>query len=266
MIKSSSPIGIFDSGLGGLTVVREMIRLLPAEDLVYFGDTARVPYGTKSPETIRRFSHQNTEILLEHKVKMVVVACNSSTSYALTDLQKHFKIPILGVIDPGVRQALETTRTRRVGVIATEATIRSGRYADKLRQADARIEVFGQSCPLFVPLVEEGRFTGPVTEAVAQEYLRPLKKAKIDTLILGCTHYPLLKGVIRRVMGPKVTLVDSARAVAETVVRTLVSLDGLRQAERTGRHKFIISDRPQNFDRVAEKFLGEPVRTIVRRF
>jgi glutamate racemase len=265
MINPASPIGIFDSGLGGLTVVREIIRALPAEHLVYFGDTARVPYGVKSPEAIRRFSQQNTSILLEYGVKMVVVACNSSASYALTDLRKNFKIPILGVIDPGVRQALAVTRTGRVGVIATEATIRSGAYARKLMEADAGIQVFDQSCPLFVPLVEEGRISGVVTETVAREYLRPLKRAKVDTMILGCTHYPLLKKVLRRVMGPEVTLVDSARAVAQRVKESLVEADGLRQGT-VGRRKFIISDVPRNFDRVAGCFLGEPVRAVVRRF
>lgn len=264
--ESRCPIGVFDSGLGGLTVAREIMRLLPSEHLVYFGDTARVPYGTKSPETIRRFSRQNTEILLEHKVKLVVVACNSSTSYALTDLRKHFKIPLLGVIEPGVRQAVALTKNGRVGVIATEATIRSGRYENKLRQANARIEVFSQSCPLFVPLVEEGRLSGSVTETLANEYLRSLKKARVDTLILGCTHYPLLKGIIQKVMGSRVTLVDSAQAVADSVRQLLQDSGALRQGRTSGRHTFIISDRPQSFDRIAEKFLGKPVRTRVRRF
>jgi glutamate racemase len=266
MISPESPIGVFDSGLGGLTVVREIIRLLPGENLVYFGDTARVPYGTKSPETIRRFSRQNTEILLEYGVKLVVVACNSSASYALADLRRHFRIPVLGVIDPGVKLAVASTRRRRVGVIATAATIHSGRYEKKLRQAGAGIKVVSQSCPLFVPLVEEGRLSGPVTGAVAREYLRPLKKAGVDTVILGCTHYPLLEPVIRGVMGPGVTLVDSARAVAAEVEAVLRKSGLLRAGRAKGRRRFVISDRPQNFDRIAGRFLGEPVRTIVRRF
>lgn len=266
MIKPNSPIGIFDSGLGGLTVAREIIRRLPGEHLVYFGDTARVPYGTKSADTIRRFSRQNMEILLEYGVKLVVVACNSSASYALTDLRRHFNIPVLGVIEPGVRQAVAVTRLGRVGVIATAATVHSGSYEKKLRQARGGITIVSQSCPLFVPLVEEGRLSGPVTRAVARDYLRPLKKAGVDTLILGCTHYPLLRPVIRKVMGPGVTLVDSARAVACEVEAVLRESGRLRAGRLKGRHRFVISDRPQNFDRIAERFLGEPVRTIVRRF
>lgn len=262
---ANCPIGIFDSGLGGLTVVKEVIRQLPNEDIVYFGDTARVPYGTKSKETIIQFSKENTEILLEHKVKMVVVACNTSSSYALTDLKKRFTIPILGVIEPGVKKALSVSKTKKIGVIATSATINSQSYLKKLKSFDKRVSYFGQACPLFVPLVEEGRLSGEITRLVAKEYLSPLLKAKIDTLILGCTHYPLLKDLLNKVVGPKVDLIDSARVVAEEVQR-LLRVHGLeKQSATPGKCQFLISDRPQQFDRIAKNFLGWEIKSSIRR-
>lgn len=250
------PIGVFDSGLGGLTVVREIMRYLPAEPGVYFGDTARVPYGTKSPEAIRRFSRQNAEVLLKRRVKLVVVACNSSSSFALTALRRCCPVPVLGVIAPGVDEALKRTRSGRVGVIATRATIESRAYEEALRKGSGRVKVFARACPLFVPLAEEGWFDGPVAEEAARIYLSPLKKARVDTVILGCTHYPLLKKVIQEVMGPEVRLVDSARAVAE---RVQVMLNRGRSEERSdgnGRWQFLVSDRPQAFEQTARRFLG----------
>ena len=218
---SQDPIGVFDSGLGGLTVVKELIHHLPNERIVYFGDTARVPYGTKSGETIIRYSREIVRALLKHKVKMVVVACNTASSLALDVLKKEFDLPILGVIEPGAKKAMEVTRNKRVGIIATSSTVKSGKYAKKIVQLDKDIVVTSQSCPLFVPLVEEGWFDHAVTYQVAQQYLEDMKKKKIDTLILGCTHYPLLKGVLHNVMGPKVQLVDSAQEVALQVKELL---------------------------------------------
>src|SRR5271156_2261897 len=203
------PIGVFDSGLGGLTVVKELIHHLPNERIVYFGDTARVPYGTKSGETIIRYSREIVRVLLKHKVKMVVVACNTASSLALDVLKKEFDLPILGVIEPGARKAMEVTRNKKVGIIATSSTVKSGKYAKKIVQLNKNIVVTSQACPLFVPLVEEGWFDHAVTYQVAQQYLRDMKKNKVDTLILGCTHYPLLKGVLHNVMGARVQLVDS---------------------------------------------------------
>jgi len=197
--NTTSAIGVFDSGLGGLTVVKEMMRQLPGEDIIYYGDTARVPYGTKSKESIVKFSKENTEILLKHKVKMIVVACNSSSSYALATLRRKYSVPIIGVIEPGSKKAVSVTKSNRVGVIATSATIHSGQYAATINRYDAKIKVFNQACPLFVPMIEEGWLKKQVTVDIAKEYLTKLKKLHIDTLILGCTHYPLLKPVIKKV-------------------------------------------------------------------
>jgi len=258
------PIGVFDSGLGGLTVVKELIHHLPNEKIVYFGDTARVPYGTKSAETIIRYSRDIVKVLLKNKVKMVVVACNTASSLALDVLKDEFDIPIIGVIDPGAKKAMEVTRNKKVGIIATSSTIKSGKYARKIVQLDKNIVVTSQACPLFVPLVEEGWFDHTVTYQVAEQYLGVIKKNKIDTLILGCTHYPLLKQVLHQVMGPKVQLVDSAQEVA-LQVKELLTRDGLLRT-RLGpcQHAFIVSDEPKQFQRLAVRFLGGGVKNVRR--
>jgi len=262
MSSNNSPIGVFDSGLGGLTVVKELIRQLPREHIVYYGDTARVPYGTKSKESIIRFSHENTQILLKRNVKMVVVACNTSASYALAILRKYFHLPIVGVIDPGARKAAEVTRNKKVGVIATPATVNSRSYAQAIARYDRAITVSSQACPLFVPLVEEGWLRKPVTTAVAREYLRPLRRSGIDTLVLGCTHYPLLKNVLKGVMGARVTLVDSATEVAAEVKRILQDRHLLRTSGGRARRTFLISDRPQQFEKTAREFLGYHIKAV----
>ncbi|MBI3314957.1 MAG: glutamate racemase [Candidatus Omnitrophica bacterium] len=262
--RSDAPIGVFDSGLGGLTVVKEITHALPNERVVYFGDTAHVPYGNKSRETIIRFSTQIVTILLKYKVKMVVVACNTASSLALEVLQRKFSVPIVGVIEPGVRKAAVSTRNKKVGIIATQSTIKSGRYVSKILDLDGRITVTSKACPLFVPLVEEGRFDHPVTVSVAQEYLKDMKRAKVDTLILGCTHYPLLKGVLGRVVGPKVNLVDSATEVAGAVKDILVRKGLLRMALKPARHTFLVSDEPELFKRLAVRFLGCGVKNVQR--
>lgn len=267
MKSSSNPnqaIGVFDSGLGGLTVVKEIMKRLPNEDIVYFGDTARVPYGTKSRESIIRFSKQNISILLKHKVKMIVVACNSSTSHALPILRKTFDLPIVGVIIPGAKKAVRSTTNRIVGVIATPATIKSLAYEKQVKKLDAGIKVIAQACPLFVPLVEEGWFEQKVTQEIAQEYLHKLKTWGVDTLILGCTHYPLLKPVIQRVMGSGVTLIDSAEQVAEEVDRQLSLLNLHRTKKRIPRYQFLVSDEPQHFQRAARQFLGFDIKNVKR--
>jgi len=259
---NNEAIGVFDSGLGGLTVVKELIHHLPNERIVYFGDTARVPYGTKSAKTIIRYSREIVRALLKHKVKMVVVACNTASSLALDVLKKEFDVPILGVIEPGVRKAVEVTRNKKVGIIATSSTVKSGRYAMKIVQLDKNITVTSQACPLFVPLVEEGWFDHAVTYQVAREYLGDMKKNKIDSLILGCTHYPLLKGVLRNIMGPKVQLVDSAQEVALQVKELLTRTRLLCTRLRHCQHLFIVSDEPKQFQRLGTRFLGGGVKNV----
>ena len=260
----SSPVGVFDSGLGGLTVVKELMRQLPSEDIVYLGDTARVPYGVKSRETIIRFSKENANVLLKYSVKMIVVACNSSSSYALKDLRDHSVVPVVGVIGPGARGALRSTKNSRVGVIATPATIASGQYEKELCAGKPDIQVFSQACPLFVPLVEEGWLTKKVTCDVAEEYLEPLKKAGIDTLILGCTHYPLLREVIQKVMGQNVVLIDSAREVACEVKNILDQKQLSQKSRRTAAHQFLTTDRPQQFEKMMKNFLGADAAPVVK--
>jgi glutamate racemase len=261
---AQDPVGVFDSGLGGLTVVKELVQHLPNERIVYFGDTARVPYGTKSAETIIRYSREIVRALLKHKVKMVVVACNTASSLALDVLKKEFDVPVLGVIEPGAKKAAGVTRNKKVGIIATSSTVKSGKYAKKIMQIDRRINVTSRPCPLFVPLVEEGWFDHPVTYEVAREYLNEMKKNKIDTLILGCTHYPLLKDVLHEVMGPRVQLVDSAREVALEVKEELAKRRLLRTHLGPCRHMFIVTDEPKQFMRLASRFLGGGVKNVRR--
>ncbi len=250
------PIGVFDSGIGGLTVVQELTRLLPHESIVYFGDTARVPYGTKSRESVIRFSRDNVNVLLKYNVKMIVVACNTSTSWALGILRKEYKIPIIGVIEPGSRRAVEVSKKGRIGVIATPSTINSGKYTETILKLMSKAVVATKACPLFVPLVEEGWLDHKVTENVAQEYLASLKTKDIDTLILGCTHYPLLKPVLQKVLGKGVMLVDSATETARAVKRLLESEGLMRLSKRPPRNEFLVSDEPEHFRIVAKRFLG----------
>lgn len=260
--KKNNPIGVFDSGLGGLTVVKELMRQLPSEDIIYFGDTARVPYGTKSKKAIIGFSKENTKILLKHKVKIVVVACNSSSSYALEDLKKEFRVPIIGVIRAGAEKAAALTKNNKVGIIATSATIKSGQYVKAVKKYNRNVKVFSKACPLFVPLVEEGWLNKQVTLNIAKEYLRSLKKAGIDSLVLGCTHYPLLKNTLHKVMGRNVLLVDSAKEIALEVKRHLNESNNRCRLKRKARYKYLISDRPQEFKKIAKNFLGTEIHHI----
>jgi len=260
MSLSELPIGIFDSGVGGLTVVRRIHRVLPQEDLVYLGDTARVPYGTKSPSTVVRFSCEDTRFLLQQNVKAVVVACNTASAWALPTLQKRFNVPIFGVILPGVRAALDRTRTHRIGVIGTGATVRSKAYSNALLARDDGVKVFARACPLLVPLVEEGWLNHRVTRDVLGEYLLPLRRHRIDTLILGCTHYPLLKTAIRAVIGSGVALVDSAESCARFVKERLEHLDLLatKRRRRAGIIQPFVTDEPDRFAEIAARFLDCP--------
>jgi glutamate racemase len=264
MHGTRQPIGVFDSGLGGLTVVKALIDDLPQESIVYFGDTARVPYGTKSKSTIVKFSLENVEFLLRYGVKCIVIACNTSSSWALPTLRKYFKVPIVGVIRPGALAAVRQTRNKRVGVIGTSATIASRAYEAAIHRIDPAVKVFSQDCPLFVPLVEAGWLNGPIARAVAQRYLAPLKRQRIDTLILGCTHYPLLAPTIQEVMGPGVALVDSARQTAVEVRGLLMGTDTLSHHRLHPRHRFYVTDEPSQFIRIGHSFLGRMIDTVER--
>jgi len=254
-------IGIFDSGVGGLTVTREIIRQLPYEDIVYFGDTARVPYGIKSKETVIRFSIENILFLLKQNVKLICVACNTASSVALPVMKHHFKVPIVGVITPGVREAVYASQNKRIGVIGTKGTIKSRTYENEIKQLDSSVKVFTMACPLFVPFVEEGWLNGKVVLEVAKSYLLPFKKARADTVILGCTHYPLLKPVIQEVLGKAVTLIDSAQQVAIEVKKILAAEGQLNSAHKVN-HQFYVSDNPEWFSGLAKRFLGKPLKNV----
>lgn len=258
-VLQNRPIGIFDSGLGGLTVVKEIIKKLPNENIVYFGDTARVPYGSKSKETVTRFSIENTKFLLKFKAKLIVVACNTASSLSLDSLRNRFRVPILGVIRPAVKKAVSVTRNRHIGVIGTRATIASRAYLKEIKKSGNSPKCVAQSCPLFVPLVEEKWIQSKVTYMVAKKYLRPVMRHNIDTLILGCTHYPLLKSVIKKVVGRNVRLIDSAEEVAEEA-KALLDKMNLSRKSKESRHRFFVSDEPMNFKEMAERFLGRRIR------
>jgi glutamate racemase len=259
------PIGIFDSGLGGLTVVKAIQKELPGEKLVYFGDTARIPYGTKSPDTIIRYARQIIRFFRKvQKVKAVVVACNTSSAWALDTVRKDFPIPILGVIEPGAYAAVEVTRNGRIGVIGTEGTVASGAYVRAIHHLMPKAKVFSKACPLFVPLVEEGKLAGAVTEAVVREYLKPLLRQKIDTLVLGCTHYPLLKKTLAKAAGKKVKIVDSAEETARSLHRNL-EMHGV-EMNGHGGGKYYVSDLSRKFKEQAQRFLGRHIPKVEKIF
>ncbi len=261
---NARPIGVFDSGIGGLTVVRTLMRHLPHENLVYFGDTARVPYGPKSSQVVREYAVQDTEELLKHDVKMIIIACNTVSAVALDVVQKRAKVPVLGVILPGAEAAARATKTNRVGVIGTLGTVLSNAYANALRQINPALHVFSQACPLFVPLAEEGWTSHPATELIAKEYLFPLTLEKIDTLILGCTHYPLLKEAIETVLHRSVALIDSGEATALAAVRLLQEHELLNESDLRANIQFFVSDIPHKFTEVGERFLGQKLGRIQR--
>jgi glutamate racemase len=256
------PIGIFDSGIGGLTVFKEIKKLLPGEDVIYLGDTARVPYGTKSKDTVVKFSIQNANFLVRLNVKLIVAACNTSSSYSLPILKRRYNIPVLGVIEPGAKAAASVTRNLRVGIIGTKATISSGVYKKELKKLNPKIDVTSESCPLFVPLVEEGWLKEDVTKMVAKRYLSPLKKKNIDVIVLGCTHYPLLKPVIRDVFGKGVTLVDSATQTAKVVKEVIYRKKIYNRKKGKGKYRFYVTDEPGLFKKVGSRFLGNSIDNI----
>jgi glutamate racemase len=263
-MSNSRPIGVFDSGIGGLTVVRALTHHLPHENIVYFGDTARVPYGPKSPQVVREYAAQDTDILLGHNVKMIVIACNTVSAVALDIVQKRAKVPVIGVIFPGAEAAVHATTKKRVGIIGTLGTITSNAYPNALRQIDPAIQTFSRACPLFVPLAEEGWTDHKATELIAKEYLFPLTLEKIDTLILGCTHYPLLKEVISKVLHQTVTLIDSGEATASAVTRLLDELSLRNTSKLKPNLQFFVSDVPFKFTEVGEQFLGQKLGKVHR--
>jgi glutamate racemase len=255
------PIGIFDSGIGGLTVVRALRKLLPSEHLIYLGDTGRYPYGTKSADVVCRYSFENTEFLVDKGVKLLVVACNTSTAVALDALQERYPVPVIGVIEPGVQAAARATRNRKVGVIATEGTIRSGAYTRALRAARPDLEIYTRACPLFVPLAEEGWVDNEVAALAARSYLGSLAQSGIDTLILGCTHYPLLRDVIRDTIGRGVRLIDSGLVTA-SAVEAVLDARALRRRHGPGTGSFFVTDAPERFMKVGARFLAAPVDAV----
>ena len=256
-ILRTAPIGIFDSGVGGLTVLKQLRRRLPSEHMLYLGDTARLPYGTKSRETVVKYSLQNARFLVQKGIKCLVVACNTASSLALRELKEAIPVPVVGVIQPGAETAARSTRNRRIGVIGTLATVRSGVYQQTICEYEKDVDIISVPCPLFVPLVEEGWIQDTITAQIAGRYLKPLKDAGVDVVVLGCTHYPLLKGVIRQIMGDDIFLVDSAEEIARQVEILLVDSElNARTSCGPGDLRIFMSDRSEHFVKIGERFLG----------
>ena len=260
--NSAGPIGVFDSGAGGLTVVSQLFKQLPDEQIVYFGDMGRTPYGIRSAEVIKRFSHQNVNFLLEQKVKFIVVACNTASALALDYIKGIFDIPMMGVIEPGAKAAVAYTQNGRIGVIGTEATIGSSSYTKALLKLDPKLEIFTLACPLFVSLAENGYIEKEATRLIAEDYLGFLKDKRIDTLVLGCTHYPPLKGVIGRVMGDSVRLVDSAEETAKTAKQMLADLNLANTGKSSNEHRFYVSDTPEKLKAISKYFVDRPIEKV----
>lgn len=258
-MSDTRPIGVFDSGIGGLTVLREIRDLMPGESTVYFGDNGRTPYGTKSRDTVRKYSLQNMKFLLEQNVKMIVIACNTASAYAYEDLKKHSPVPVVEVVTPGAREAVQATHNGSVGIIATSASVSSGVYKEAILEAASAasvdVSIVQKACPLFVSLAEEGWWDNEITRLTAREYLKSIKDASVDTLVLGCTHYPLLSKVIGEEMGPSVRLVNTGKAVAR-VVQAYLTESGLCNTDGEVTRSFYTSDDPGMFEAVASPFLG----------
>lgn len=259
--NSDHPIGVFDSGIGGLTVAAALRKRLPGEDIIYLGDTARVPYGTKSVETVKRYAMECSLYLLNKGVKLIVIACNTASAVALDHLQAVLRVPIIGVVEPGVKAALRIKGCKNIGIMGTPATIASSAYQKRLKELSPSIEAHSKACPLLVPLIEEGRLDGKITEAVLEDYLKTLKRKHIDSLILGCTHYPLLKPIIAKVIGEDTKLIDSAEVCAEEVEQALLR-EGLLRTHGHGSIKCCFTDIPKRFNRLGKLFFGEDVGRV----
>jgi len=261
------PIGVFDSGLGGLTVVKKLAELLPNENIIYLGDTGRVPYGPRSKDTIIKYAHQDAAFLAEFEIKAMVIACNTVCSVAFATLENEYNMPIYEVVSAPVKAAVEHTKNKKIGVIGTAATIRSGAYEKALKNLDPELTVYSSPCPLFVPLVEEGWISAADEAAlyVAKRYLEPLIKSDIDTLILGCTHYPLLRDIISKIMGPEVNLIDSGSETAKKVEKDLKQRDKLNDNKAEGSIKYFVTDSIEGFTNVASRYLESEVHGLVEQ-
>ncbi|HSW86069.1 MAG TPA: glutamate racemase [Rhabdochlamydiaceae bacterium] len=260
-----SSIGIFDSGFGGLTVMKAIKTVMPTENIIYFGDTARLPYGNKSPDAILRYSIENATFLMEQKIKVLVIACNTACAIALEILQKMFDFPIVGVILPGVEEALQISKTNSIAILGTRATISSGVHQHNFQLRLPNVDLTPIACPLFVPLVEEGYIEHPMTESVAQEYLRPLRRKEVDTVLLACTHYPLLRSIIQKELGQNVSLVDPAMSCAETVRDLLISKNLENHQKEMPHYQFFVSDDPEKFRLLGKTFLNYPLEHVLSR-
>ena len=258
----NNPIGVFDSGLGGLTVLKEIMDILPNENIIYFGDTARVPYGPRSKETVIKYTFQAINFLLTKNVKAIVIACNTATATSLVVAQQHYNMPIVGVIEAGARTAVEMTKNNKVGVIGTEGTINSKAYEQEIHKLNSSIQILGKSCPLFVPIAEEGWSDTEVAYLTAMRYLQELKDSNIDSLVLGCTHYPLLINTISKVMGDKVTLVNPARETAKDLLNILSDKNLLREEKAEPDYSYYVSDAPNKFSYIGQGFLNKNIENI----
>lgn len=256
------PIGVFDSGFGGLTVLKEIMSMMPGESIVYFGDNGRAPYGTKSKETVQKYTFQDIRFLLNQDIKMIVIACNTASACSIKQVKNTFEIPIIEVIEPGASTAVRESSRKRIGVIGTNATINSGVYENAIHNIDNAVEVFAQACPLFVPLAEAGWWENDIAERIAREYLIPLKEYDIDTLVMGCTHYPLLYNTINKVLGPDVKLVSSAQEVAKVVKNVITSNDIGRDPEISPVYRYYTSDSVELFESLGSSILGKDIIAV----
>ena len=264
-VLEDQPIGVFDSGVGGLTVVRVLLERLPREKVIYLGDTAHLPYGSRTVEELKSFAAQIADFLVGQRVKMIVAACNTSSAVSLGYLRENYALPIVGVIEPGIRRALEVTRNGRIGVMATEATVKSGAFSQAARRIDHKVNIISQSCPRLVPLVESGQLEGIETEQACREYLDPLISAGVDTVILGCTHYPILRSVIQRIVGDAATLVDPALETVVQVQEMLQDLGKLNQwREGCIEHRFYSTGTPDSLLEVGQLVLGNMIQKVVQ--
>lgn len=261
-LDQDGAIGIFDSGFGGLTVARQVMQRMPNESIIYLGDTARLPYGTKSPATVIRYAEACADILIQRGIKLLVVACNTASAHAIPTLQSTNEIPVIGVVHPGAQTAVESTKNDRVGVIGTQGTTESDVYTEAIHSINPKITVYSKACPMFVPLAEEGWTTGDVPNLIANNYISELTKYDIDTLVLGCTHYPLLTETIQLAAGERVTLVDSAKATARAVEEVLSGLGQCASEKERPYHEFLVSDDADKFRRLGEAFLGSAIDAV----
>lgn len=261
---NNNAIGVFDSGIGGLTVAKEIVSLLPNESIVYLGDTARVPYGTRSKEVVTKFAKELADFLLKRNVKVLVVACNTISAVALDEIKKMSPVPVIGVVKPAVKKAVIETKNKRVGIIGTPVTIQSNVYDAEIKALDSSIEVFSSGCPLFVPFAEEGLGSHKATKLVAQDYLEDIIKADVDTLVLGCTHYPLLLETISEIVGPNINLVDSAKPTAEEL-KTILEKENLLSDNSTPTYEFFVTDAPERVFDVAGRFFGSELKNKLKK-